>query len=92
MSDGDFQPLGGITITGAAAVEAASRLALRGALRLEARGMRRSRGRSARAIANEVMGTNIRSAVKTYEAYDKWVQNTYNADPWPLGQERRSTR
>jgi hypothetical protein len=83
---------GSVVITGAAKIEAASRLALRGALRLEAKGMKRSSGRSARTIANGVMGTNIRSAVKTYEAYDKWVQDKHGAQPWPLDQVRRTPR
>jgi len=71
-----FQPLGGITITGAENIEAASLLALRGALRLEVAGMKRH-GRPARVIANERMGTSFRTAARAYPAFDAWLVARY---------------
>lgn len=76
---------GTVVITGAEDTEAASRIALRGALRMEARGMKRH-GRSARVIANEVMGTKYGTARKAYEAFDKWLTAKYpgRVDSYPL--------
>jgi hypothetical protein len=59
-------------ITGEANVKGASLLAVRGALRLEVRGMKR-RGQSARALANQEMGTSYRTAKAAYAAFDKYV-------------------
>jgi hypothetical protein len=61
-----------IIITGADNIEMARLIAIRGALRLEVRGMSR-RGRSARALANEAMGTNIRTKLGTYLAFNEWL-------------------
>jgi hypothetical protein len=61
-----------IVITGADNIEMARLIAIRGALRLEVRGMSR-RGRSARALANEAMGTNIRTKLGTYLAFNEWL-------------------
>lgn len=82
-AEGGFSPLGGITVTGAANIEKASLAALRGALRLETKGLKRH-GRSARTIANERMGTSYRTAVQTYEAFNKWLVKNYGLEPWPL--------
>jgi hypothetical protein len=71
-----FNPAASITITGADNIRAASLIALRGALRLEVRGLKR-RGRSARAIANEHMGTNLRTAKATYPVFDAWLVAQY---------------
>jgi hypothetical protein len=77
MSDsGNFTSQGGTVITGAEDIDVVSLLALRGALRLEVRGMKR-RGRSAQQIANERMGTKIRAKRATYEAFDKWLTGNY---------------
>jgi hypothetical protein len=89
MTDsGSFSPLGGISITGAADIERASLIALRGALKLETKGLKRH-GRSARTIANERMGTDIKTAVKTYKAFDAWLVKNYGLEPRPLGQPQR---
>lgn len=80
---GGFDPLGGITISGAADIEKASLIALRGALKLEVRGMRR-RGRSARAIANKRMATEFRTARRAYEAFDAWLVENYGLESRPL--------
>lgn len=74
---------GGITITGAANIEKASLIALRGALKLEVSGMKRH-GRSARAIANAWMGTDIKTSRKTYEAFNTWLVNNYGLADRPL--------
>jgi hypothetical protein len=63
-------------ITGSENIELARLLALRGALRLEVRGMRRH-GRSARVIANEAMGTAHRTARAAYVAFDAWLVAAY---------------
>jgi hypothetical protein len=86
MSEG-FQEAGGIVVSGADSVMAASRIALRGALRMEVRGMKR-RGRSARVIANEAMGLagkkEIKTAAKAYPVYDAWLAERYGVESWPL--------
>jgi hypothetical protein len=61
-----------IVITGEENTRMASLIALKGALRLETRGMRR-RGRSALAIANEAMGTHYRTAATAFPEYVKWL-------------------
>lgn len=61
-----------IMISGEENMRMASVLALRSALKLETRGMKRH-GRSARAIANDLLGTNHRTAVKTYAALNAYV-------------------
>lgn len=67
----------GITVvTGAASIEGARLLAVRSALKLEVSGMKR-RGRPARVLANEAMGTNIRTARATYAAFDAWLVQQY---------------
>jgi hypothetical protein len=62
-----------IEITGAENIERARWLAVRSALRLETCGLRRSRGRSARVLANEITGQNHRTAVKAYAALDAHI-------------------
>lgn len=85
MTDGEGVSAheGGIVISGAENIEKASLSALRGALRMEARGMKR-RGKSARAMANERMGTSIRTARATYEAFNAWLVKNYGLRDWPL--------
>lgn len=85
---------GTVVITGAANTEAAALLALRGALRLEARTGMKRRGRSAQVIANERMGTAIRNKAKAYEAFDTWLTARYPGwvDSWPLNGPDRRTR
>jgi hypothetical protein len=72
-----------IVITGAENIRKASYLALRSALKLEVKGFKR-RGRSARVIANEAMGTRISTSRKTYEAFNTWLVNNYEAVDRPL--------
>jgi hypothetical protein len=55
-----------IMITGAEKIEGARWLAVRSALKLEIKGLRRSKGRSARQLANEITGENHRTAVAAY--------------------------
>jgi hypothetical protein len=59
-------------IIGADNIEFARLLAVRGALWLETRGLKR-RGRSARQLANEAMSTNIKTAKATYVAFNAWL-------------------
>jgi hypothetical protein len=56
-----------IVITGPEHIERYRWLAVRTALKLEIRGLRRH-GRSARQIANEITGQNHRTAVQAYAA------------------------
>jgi hypothetical protein len=65
-------PTPAIVITGADNIEFVRLLAVRGALWLETRGLKR-RGRSARVLANEAMGTDIRTKAATYEAFNDWL-------------------
>jgi hypothetical protein len=61
-----------IVITNPESIEMARLIAIRGALKLEVAGMTR-RGRSARILANEAMGTNIRTKLATYLAFNEWL-------------------
>jgi len=72
-----------VVISGPERVRIASMLALRSALKLETKGFKR-RGRSARAIANEYMGTNHRTSVATYSAFNTWLVETYGVEDRPL--------
>jgi hypothetical protein len=74
-----------IVITNPASIEMARLVAIRGALRLEVAGMSR-RGRSARVLANEAMGTNIRTKAATYEAFNTWLVSR-GAQDRPLGKK-----
>jgi hypothetical protein len=65
-------------ISGEKNVRDASLLALRASLRLETKGLKR-RGASARSIANKIMGTEHRTAVKTYEAFNAYIVNRLGA-------------
>ena len=65
-----------ITITGADRIETARWLTVRSALKLETRGMRRSRGPSARQLANDITGENHRTAVKAYQALNAKIVET----------------
>jgi hypothetical protein len=70
-----------IVIEGEEQVRMASRLALRGALKLEAMtSMRMSRGRSALAIVNELLGTRYRTALVAYPAMDTWITDRLGPD------------
>jgi hypothetical protein len=71
-------------ITGEENIRLFSLIALRGALKLETKGLKRSGGRSARAIANEYMGTNIKTSKATYKAYDAWLAENYGVESRPL--------
>jgi hypothetical protein len=62
----------GFIITGSDNIDNARLLAVRAALRLEVRGMSRH-GRSARAIANEIMETSHRTSKEAYVAYNAWI-------------------
>jgi hypothetical protein len=75
---------GDIIITGTDRIKTARLIAVRGALKLEVKGLRRSRGRSARILANEAMGTNIKTARATYEAFNAWLVETHGAQDRPL--------
>jgi hypothetical protein len=70
---------GGYTVSGTEDIEVYRLLTLRAALSLEARtGLRpTSRGRSAKVLANEAMGTKFRDKEKTYEAFDAWLVARY---------------
>jgi hypothetical protein len=73
-------------------VQAASLLALRMALKLEVRGLKRSRRPSARQIANGLMKTNYRTADKTYREFDPWlVQHCPGTESSPLDTHPGST-
>jgi hypothetical protein len=80
MTDSDD---GTIVISGPEQVRIVSMLALRSALKLETKGFKRH-GRSARTIANEYMGTNHRTSVATYNAYNTWLVENYGAEDRPL--------
>jgi hypothetical protein len=79
MSDGIT-----VTVTGDD-IEAARLLAVRAALRLETLGLQR-RGRSARVLANEAMGTGYRTAKAAYPKFDEWLVTRYpgRVSPRPL--------
>lgn len=57
---------GGIMITGAEDIERVRWLSVRSALKLETLGIKRSRGKSARVLANEITGKNHRLARVAY--------------------------
>jgi hypothetical protein len=59
-------------ITGRENLRMASVLALRGALKLETKGLKR-RGRSALKIANELLGTSYRTSRSAYPALNKYI-------------------
>ena len=61
-------------ITGRENIEHARWLAVRGALKLETRGMRRH-GRSARQLANDITGENHRTARAAYVALNEHIVN-----------------
>ncbi len=61
-----------IMITGAQNIEHARWLAVRSALSLEIKGMKRH-GRSARVLANEITGENHRTARAAYDALDAHI-------------------
>ena len=61
-----------IVITGADNIERTRWLAVRSALSLEVKGMRR-RGRSARVLANEITGRNDRTARAAYTALNAHI-------------------
>lgn len=65
-------------ITGRENIEIARLLAVRGALKLETKGLKRH-GRSARVLANEAMGTNFKTAKKTHTEFNKWLVENYDA-------------
>ena len=54
-------------------------LAVRQALRLEVRGLKR-RGRSARVLANEITGGNARTARDAYAALNDHIVRTFGAE------------
>jgi hypothetical protein len=68
-----------ITITGPEQIEGARWLAVRSALRLEISGFRRSRGRSARRLANEITGQNHRAGVAAYDALNARIVQVMGA-------------
>jgi hypothetical protein len=59
-------------ITGEQNVRMAALLALRGALKLETKGMKKN-GRSALAITNKTLGTSHRTAIKAYAALNAHI-------------------
>lgn len=61
-----------IIITGAQNIEHARWLAVRSALSLEIKGMKR-RGRSARVLANEITGHHHGNAIGAYVALDEHI-------------------
>ena len=76
MSDND----GAIVITGAQNVRMAQILALRGALKLETKGLKRG-GRSARTIAQELLGLPGRpNTVTVYRALNAYIVGLLGPD------------
>lgn len=73
-----------IVVTGKGNIALARLIAVKHGLRLETRGLRRSKGRSMRAIANQEMGTDHKTSKKAYEAYDKWLHENYGVERTPL--------
>jgi hypothetical protein len=65
-----------IIITGADKLEGARVLAVRSALQLEIRGLKRH-GRSARVLANKITGVNYRTAKEAYKALNDHIVETY---------------
>jgi hypothetical protein len=63
-------------ITGRENIEHARWLAVRSALKLETKGFKRSRGSSARQLANAITGQNHKTAVKAYAALNKHIVST----------------
>lgn len=74
----------GFTITGAENIEKASLMALRGALRLEARTGMKRRGRPASVIVRERTGSTTRNKAKLYDEFNTWLAEHYGIEPWPL--------
>lgn len=66
-------------ITRADNIETARWLAVRSALKLETRGMKRH-GRSARVLANEITGQNHRTAKAAYTALNTHIVNALGED------------
>jgi hypothetical protein len=60
-------------ITGRENIEMTRILAVRSALKLETKGMRMSRGRSARALANEITGSRARTATAAYDSLNTYI-------------------
>ena len=60
-------------ITGRDNIEHARWLTVRSALSLEIRGLRRSRGSSARQLANKITGQNHRTAKNSYTALNTHI-------------------
>jgi hypothetical protein len=67
---------GTIVITGPERIEGARILAVRSALKLETKGLKR-RGRSARQLANDITGHNNRTAVKAYASLNTYIVEHY---------------
>lgn len=61
-----------IVITDPGQIEGARWLAVRSALKLEIRGMKR-RGRPARVLANEITGKNCRTRIEAYGELDDLI-------------------
>jgi hypothetical protein len=80
----------GFIITGAENIEKASLMALRAALKLEVRGMKR-RGRPASVIVRERTGSTTRDKAKLYTEFNAWLEDNYGIEPSPL-EPRRSPR
>lgn len=68
--------MSGIMITGPENIEHARWLAVRSALKLETRGLRRSSGKSARQLANDITGKNHRTAAAAYAALNEHIVAT----------------
>lgn len=73
MSDNETGATG---ITGAEQIEGARVLAVRSALKLETKGLKR-RGTSARVLANAITGKRCGTAVKAYAALNAYIVATY---------------
>lgn len=69
-----------IMITGQDRIEIARWLAVRAALKLETRGLRRSRGHSARQLANSITGENHGTCVKAYAALNAHIVSVLGSD------------
>lgn len=87
MTDNDESAV----ITGKEKIEAYRLLTIRTALKLETLGMRRH-GRSARVLANEVMGTKFRTAKTAYEAFDQYLVEKHGAVSRPLPEKKEKKR
>ena len=83
---------GDIVVTGERRILGAQAISRRSALRLEAAGLPRGRGRSMLAVVNQQMGTAFRTAEAAYPAYDAWIGEHFGIASHPLGDLTRGRK